>query len=246
MFLSVFPCASRLVCVFGSEFITLLLLFHLCWFWTILTSLLALLYSHLPLNHCCESWTEKRSLIFARCLPCWQSSLGLFLWDALSLSLQLELTALKWSSHGPMPCLHQSEWTMEEHQLPHPPVTSLWQPPVWTLVLCFTAMAGEAMSTFCILENHQSTNLKSSHPQTHEGIASLPICASFRQLLPAERRGLREGLLCVFLFSCVQQATAADWESHRWRPVTAVGGVGSCEEAKRQICCPLSLSLHMN
>lgn len=154
--------------VYGSEFISLLLLVNLCWFWMILTSLLALLYSRLPLNYCCESWKEKRSLIVARCLPRWQSSLGLFLWDALSLSVQLELTALKWSSHGPLRCLHQSEWTMEEHQLPHPLVTSLWQSSVWTLVLCFTAMAGEVMSTFCIPENHRGTNLKSSHPQTHE------------------------------------------------------------------------------
>ncbi|CAN9499925.1 unnamed protein product [Ophioblennius macclurei] len=47
----------------------------------------------------------------------------------------------------------------------------------------FTGMAGDAMPTFCIPENHCGTHapvwLNGSHPQLHEGITSLPVCASF-------------------------------------------------------------------
>ncbi|TMS04840.1 Oncoprotein-induced transcript 3 protein [Larimichthys crocea] len=47
----------------------------------------------------------------------------------------------------------------------------------------FTGMAGDAMPTFCISENHCGTHapiwLNGSHPQPHEGIVTLPVCASF-------------------------------------------------------------------
>lgn len=47
----------------------------------------------------------------------------------------------------------------------------------------FTGMAGDAMPTFCISENHCGTHapiwLNGSHPQPHEGIITLPVCASF-------------------------------------------------------------------
>ncbi|XP_048125020.1 oncoprotein-induced transcript 3 protein isoform X1 [Alosa alosa] len=47
----------------------------------------------------------------------------------------------------------------------------------------FTGMAGDAMPTFCIEENHCGTHapiwLNGSHPQLNEGIVSLPACASF-------------------------------------------------------------------
>ncbi|XP_051816274.1 oncoprotein-induced transcript 3 protein isoform X2 [Acanthochromis polyacanthus] len=47
----------------------------------------------------------------------------------------------------------------------------------------FTGMAGDAMPTFCVSENHCGTHapiwLNGSHPQLHEGIVSLPVCASF-------------------------------------------------------------------
>lgn len=47
----------------------------------------------------------------------------------------------------------------------------------------FTGMAGDAMPTFCIQENHCGTHapiwLNGSHPQPREGIVTLPVCASF-------------------------------------------------------------------
>ncbi|XP_049591635.1 oncoprotein-induced transcript 3 protein [Syngnathus scovelli] len=47
----------------------------------------------------------------------------------------------------------------------------------------FTGMAGDAMPTFCISENHCGTNapiwLNGSHPQLQQGIVTLPACASF-------------------------------------------------------------------
>ncbi|XP_061646627.1 oncoprotein-induced transcript 3 protein isoform X2 [Phyllopteryx taeniolatus] len=47
----------------------------------------------------------------------------------------------------------------------------------------FTGMAGDAMPTFCISENHCGTHapiwLNGSHPQPQEGIVTLPVCASF-------------------------------------------------------------------
>ncbi|MEQ2197179.1 Oncoprotein-induced transcript 3 protein [Xenoophorus captivus] len=47
----------------------------------------------------------------------------------------------------------------------------------------FTGMAGDAMPTFCIPGNHCGTHapiwLNGSHPQLHEGIVTLPVCASF-------------------------------------------------------------------
>ncbi|KAL3972206.1 muscleblind [Sarotherodon galilaeus] len=47
----------------------------------------------------------------------------------------------------------------------------------------FTGMAGDAMPTFCISENHCGTHapiwLNGSHPKLHEGIITLPVCASF-------------------------------------------------------------------
>lgn len=47
----------------------------------------------------------------------------------------------------------------------------------------FTGMAGDAMPTFCVAENHCGTHapiwLKGSHPQPDDGIVSLPVCASF-------------------------------------------------------------------
>lgn len=49
----------------------------------------------------------------------------------------------------------------------------------------FTGMAGDAMPTFCISENHCGTHapiwLNGSHPQPHEGIVTLPVCASFNE-----------------------------------------------------------------
>ncbi|XP_036801946.1 oncoprotein-induced transcript 3 protein [Oncorhynchus mykiss] len=47
----------------------------------------------------------------------------------------------------------------------------------------FTGMAGDAMPTFCIEENHCGTHapiwLNGSHPQPQDGIMTLPVCASF-------------------------------------------------------------------
>ncbi|KAK5853844.1 hypothetical protein PBY51_014967 [Eleginops maclovinus] len=47
----------------------------------------------------------------------------------------------------------------------------------------FTGMAGDAMPTFCVSENHCGTHapiwLNGSHPQPQEGIVTLPVCASF-------------------------------------------------------------------
>ncbi|XP_061765921.1 oncoprotein-induced transcript 3 protein isoform X1 [Nerophis ophidion] len=47
----------------------------------------------------------------------------------------------------------------------------------------FTGMAGDAMPTFCIPENHCGTHapvwLNGSHPQPQEGVVTLPVCASF-------------------------------------------------------------------
>ncbi|XP_041865891.1 oncoprotein-induced transcript 3 protein [Melanotaenia boesemani] len=47
----------------------------------------------------------------------------------------------------------------------------------------FTGMAGDAMPTFCIPENHCGTHapiwLNGNHPQLHEGIVTLPVCSSF-------------------------------------------------------------------
>ncbi|XP_019725922.1 oncoprotein-induced transcript 3 protein [Hippocampus comes] len=47
----------------------------------------------------------------------------------------------------------------------------------------FTGMAGDAMPTFCISENHCGSHapiwLNGSHPQLQEGIVTLPVCASF-------------------------------------------------------------------
>uniref|UniRef100_A0A8C6L7B2 Oncoprotein induced transcript 3 n=1 Tax=Nothobranchius furzeri TaxID=105023 RepID=A0A8C6L7B2_NOTFU len=47
----------------------------------------------------------------------------------------------------------------------------------------FTGMAGDAMPTFCIPENHCGTHapiwLNGSHPQLHEGTVTLPVCATF-------------------------------------------------------------------
>lgn len=47
----------------------------------------------------------------------------------------------------------------------------------------FTGMAGDAMPTFCISEDHCGTHapiwLNGSHPHPHEGIVTLPVCASF-------------------------------------------------------------------
>ncbi|XP_054456466.1 oncoprotein-induced transcript 3 protein isoform X2 [Anoplopoma fimbria] len=47
----------------------------------------------------------------------------------------------------------------------------------------FTGMAGDAMPTFCVSENHCGTHapiwLNGSHPQLQEGIVTLPVCASF-------------------------------------------------------------------
>uniref|UniRef100_A0AAY4DY98 ZP domain-containing protein n=1 Tax=Denticeps clupeoides TaxID=299321 RepID=A0AAY4DY98_9TELE len=47
----------------------------------------------------------------------------------------------------------------------------------------FTGMAGDAMPTFCIEENHCGTHapiwLNGSHPLPHEGVAALSACASF-------------------------------------------------------------------
>lgn len=47
----------------------------------------------------------------------------------------------------------------------------------------FTGMAGDAMPTFCIEENHCGTHapiwLNGTHPLPSDGIVSLPTCASF-------------------------------------------------------------------
>ncbi|KAJ8418052.1 hypothetical protein AAFF_G00137610 [Aldrovandia affinis] len=47
----------------------------------------------------------------------------------------------------------------------------------------FTGMAGDAMPTFCIAENHCGTHapiwLNGSHPRPADGIVTLPACASF-------------------------------------------------------------------
>ncbi|KAJ8248205.1 hypothetical protein GJAV_G00239500 [Gymnothorax javanicus] len=47
----------------------------------------------------------------------------------------------------------------------------------------FTGMAGDAMPTFCISENHCGTHapiwLNGSHPRPAEGIVTVPACASF-------------------------------------------------------------------
>ncbi|XP_034148316.1 oncoprotein-induced transcript 3 protein [Esox lucius] len=47
----------------------------------------------------------------------------------------------------------------------------------------FTGMAGDAMPTFCIAENHCGTHapiwLNGSHPEPQDGIITLPVCASF-------------------------------------------------------------------
>ncbi|XP_021170345.2 oncoprotein-induced transcript 3 protein isoform X2 [Fundulus heteroclitus] len=47
----------------------------------------------------------------------------------------------------------------------------------------FTGMAGDAMPTFCVSENHCGTHapiwLNGSHPQLGEGTVTLPVCASF-------------------------------------------------------------------
>ena len=47
----------------------------------------------------------------------------------------------------------------------------------------FTGMAGDAMPTFCIQENHCGTHapiwLNGTHPQPQDGIITLPVCASF-------------------------------------------------------------------
>lgn len=47
----------------------------------------------------------------------------------------------------------------------------------------FTGMAGDAMPTFCIEENHCGTHapiwLNGSHPLPSDGIVTLPTCASF-------------------------------------------------------------------
>ncbi|XP_077438230.1 oncoprotein-induced transcript 3 protein isoform X1 [Vanacampus margaritifer] len=47
----------------------------------------------------------------------------------------------------------------------------------------FTGMAGDAMPTFCISENHCGTHapiwLNGNHPRPQEGIVTLPVCASF-------------------------------------------------------------------
>ncbi|TNN66702.1 Oncoprotein-induced transcript 3 protein [Liparis tanakae] len=47
----------------------------------------------------------------------------------------------------------------------------------------FTGMAGDAMPTFCISEDHCGTHapiwLNGSHPHPHQGVVTLPVCASF-------------------------------------------------------------------
>ncbi|CAG6017512.1 unnamed protein product [Menidia menidia] len=47
----------------------------------------------------------------------------------------------------------------------------------------FTGMAGDAMPTFCIPENlcgtHAPVWLNGSHPRLHQGVVTLPVCASF-------------------------------------------------------------------
>ncbi|XP_018593706.2 oncoprotein-induced transcript 3 protein [Scleropages formosus] len=47
----------------------------------------------------------------------------------------------------------------------------------------FTGMAGDAMPTFCIAENHCGTHapiwLDGTHPQPSDGVVTLPACASF-------------------------------------------------------------------
>ncbi|XP_035256461.1 oncoprotein-induced transcript 3 protein [Anguilla anguilla] len=47
----------------------------------------------------------------------------------------------------------------------------------------FTGMAGDAMPTFCITENHCGTHapiwLNGSHPRPADGVVSVPACASF-------------------------------------------------------------------
>jgi len=48
----------------------------------------------------------------------------------------------------------------------------------------FTGMAGDAMPTFCIPENHCGTHapiwLSGSHPEPAHDIVSLPVCASYK------------------------------------------------------------------
>lgn len=171
MILSVFPSASRLVCILVG--------FHqpFSFYYT-------LLYSRLPLNHCCESWKEKRSLIVARCLPRWQSSLKLFLLDDLSLSVRLEWT-LCWNDPAPVPCpasISLNEpWRSTNYHIHQSP---LCDSQLSGYCYRFPAMAGEAMSTFCIPENDWSSNLaEGSHPQTHKGISVCSLSLSLHMNL---------------------------------------------------------------
>lgn len=47
----------------------------------------------------------------------------------------------------------------------------------------FTGMAGDAMPTFCVEENHCGTHapiwLNGTHPMPSDGVVTLPTCASF-------------------------------------------------------------------
>uniref|UniRef100_A0A8C5NCJ7 Oncoprotein induced transcript 3 n=1 Tax=Gouania willdenowi TaxID=441366 RepID=A0A8C5NCJ7_GOUWI len=49
----------------------------------------------------------------------------------------------------------------------------------------FTGLAGDAMPTFCISENHCGTHapiwMNGNHPKLHEGIVTVPVCASFSE-----------------------------------------------------------------
>lgn len=117
-------------------------------------------------------------------------------------------TSPTWLSPGPLLCLHQPEWTLEEHRLPRQPVirrASLWQPRVWRMVPLHRHGRGRHAHLLHLWESlwhprsHLAQRQPPSVPRRHHHSARLRQLQW--QLLPVERQCRCEGLcwriLCV-------------------------------------------------
>lgn len=122
-----------------------------------------------------------------------------------SSSLPPHLTCL---SPGPLLCLHQPEWTLEEHRLPRQPVVwwaPVWQPRVWRMVPLHWH-GGWCHAHFLYLWEslwHPRSHLAQRQPPPASRRHCHPACVRQLQwqLLPVERQcrceGLHWGILCL-------------------------------------------------